>query len=118
MFNCVVDGKADYGRLNDFFTNYEIIKDIHTTFNDIAEEGIKDTELLLSSENYDNAYQYEVFKLLLNKCNLISDKEISTIVKSYYDFIRMMLKGRSVGYAYHSIGHPGDLVFQECISYL
>lgn len=107
MFNCVVDGKADYGCLNDFFTNYEIIKDIHTTFNDIAEEGIKDTELLLSSENYDNAYQYEVFKLLLNKCNLISDKEISTIVKSYYDFIRMMLKGRSVGYAYHSIGHPG-----------
>lgn len=107
MFNCVVDGKGDYGCLNDFFTNYDIIKDIHTTFNDIAEEGIKDKELLLSSEDYDKAYQYEVFKLLLNKCNLISDKEVSTIVKSYYDFIRMRLKGRSVGYAYSSTGHPG-----------
>lgn len=107
MFNCVVDGRGDYGCLNDFFTNYDIIKDIHTTFSDIAEEGIKDQELLLSSEDYDKAYQYEVFKLLLNKCNLISDKAVSPIVRSYYDFIRMMLKGRSVGYAYNNTGHPG-----------
>lgn len=107
MFNCVVDGRGDYGCLNDFFTNYEIIKDIHTTFSDIAEEGIKDNELLLSSEDYDIAYQYEVFKLLLNKCSLISEKEVSTIVKSYYDYIRMMLKGRSVGNAYNDTGHPG-----------
>ncbi len=107
MFNCVVDGKEDYGCINDFFTNYDIIKDIHTNFSDLVAENIKDNELLLSSEDYDVAYQYEIFKLMLNKCNLISDKEVSTIVKSYYDFIRKALKGRSVGYIYSSSGHPG-----------
>lgn len=107
MFNCVVDGRGDYGCLNDFFTNFDTIKDIHTTFSDIAEEGIKDKELLLSNEKYDNAYQYEVFKLLLNKCNLISKEETSTIVASYYDYIRLRLKGRSIGYTYNKSGHPG-----------
>lgn len=107
MFNCVVDGRGDYSCLNDFFANYDLIKDIHTTFSDIATEGIKDEGLLLSNEDYDNAYQYEVFKLLLNKCNLISEKEISTIVKSYYDYIRMKLKGKSEGYVYNISGHPG-----------
>lgn len=106
-FNCVVDGQGDYGCLNDFFTNYDVVKDMHTTFNDIAQEGIKNEALLVSSEDYDITYQYEVFKLLLNKCNLISDKEVSVIVKSYYDYIRMMLKGRSVGFIYHNAGHPG-----------
>ncbi len=69
MFNCVVDGKEDYGCINDFFTNYDIIKDIHTNFSDLVAENIKDNELLLSSEDYDVAYQYEIFKLMLNKCN-------------------------------------------------
>ena len=107
MFNCVVDGRGDYGCLNDFFTNYDVIKDIHTTFNNIATEGIKDKDLLLSSEEYDNAYQYEVFKLLLNKCNLISEKEVSTIVKSHYDYIRMKLKGKKEGDISSATGHPG-----------
>lgn len=106
MFNCVIDGQCDYGCLNDFFTNYNTIKDIHTIFSNIAEQGVKDKKLLLSNEDYDNVYQYEVFKLLLNKCNMISEKEVSTIVKAYYEEVRLKLKRRNLGYVDNNIGHP------------
>lgn len=107
MFNCVVDGKGDFGCLSDFFTNFELVKDFHTTFNELAQEGIKEKEILVSNEKYDNAYQYEVFKLLLSKCKLISEKEVSVIVRSYYDHLRQALKGRSIGALYNEKGHPG-----------
>lgn len=107
MFNCVVDGRGDFGCLNDFFTNFEAVKDISAIFSDLAQEGIKDKELLLSSEEYDSAYQYEVFKLLLSKCRLTSPKEVSVIVQSYYEHIRQSLKGRSIGTVHGVIGHPG-----------
>ena len=107
MFNCVVDGQGDYGCLNEFFTNYDSVKESNTFFSDIAAEGIKDDDMLGYNEEYDKAYQYEVFKLLLSKCGFISEKEISPIVKSYYDVIKMRLKGRSEGYNYEDSGHPG-----------
>lgn len=107
LFNCVMDGRGDFGCLNDFFTNFEVVNSIHTIFSDLAQEGIKDKELLLSSQEYDEAYQYEVFKLLLHKCNLISSKDVSIIVKSYYDHIKKSLKGRSIGSVNHRKGHPG-----------
>lgn len=107
MFNCVIDGRGDFGCLNDFFTNYETVKDINAIFSDLAQEGIKDKELLLSSEEYDSAYQYEVFKLLLSKCGLVSPREVSVIVQSYYEHIRQSLKGRSIGTVHGMTGHPG-----------
>lgn len=107
LFNCVIDGKGDLGCLSDFFANFETVKNIQTIFNNVASEGIKDKDLLNSSEAYNKAYEYEIFKLLLNKCNLISEKEISPVVKAYYEHIKSQLKGRSLQAAFNEKGHPG-----------
>jgi uncharacterized protein len=106
MLNCVLDPSNDLGCINDFFANYESVKDFMTMFSDIAREGMKDEKYILL-DDYTNTYDYEVFKLFLYKVGLISEKNISHIVKSYYEYIKTLLYDRNISDYIGEDGHPG-----------
>jgi uncharacterized protein len=82
IFNTVVDGNSDFGCINQFFTNYDTIKDSITNIVNLSTNYVK--SLKESSEEYIIETKYELFKLYLSKLNRLDKTYVSKLVMTEY----------------------------------
>lgn len=93
-FNAVVDPRIDFTCLNEFFSDYELLKDSFINTNFIALENLdiseeKNAELL--DIKYRNKYDYEIFKMLLSKLGRVSEKNVSKMALANFEAIKANL---------------------------
>ncbi|WP_313562016.1 Cys-rich peptide radical SAM maturase CcpM [Ruminiclostridium cellobioparum] len=80
-FNVVLDRENDFGCINDFFTDYEIIKDANIRSQTI-DDRYTDMEIKHTAD-FDSKFNYELFKILLHKLDRLDEKYVSRLIKQY-----------------------------------
>jgi len=106
LFNTVLDRNCDFSCVNEFFANYDTIKDslinvsnISTNYAKFQNEG---------SEEYDINIKYELFKLYLSKVNRLEDRYVSKLVKDGYKNLKQhIFEGRVRTKELPEKGHHG-----------
>ncbi|MCX7921471.1 MAG: Cys-rich peptide radical SAM maturase CcpM [Clostridia bacterium] len=86
LYNVVLDPQNDFSCTNEFFTNFETIKDSFVTASDISSYYLKDKPEV--SEDYLIKRNYEIFKLFLSKLNRLDEKYTSKLVMRYYSDLK------------------------------
>lgn len=107
LINCVIDPGADFGCLNNFFTDYEEVNDYMTNFNTIAREELKDETKFLASDLYIQNYNFELFKMFMSRIDRIDKTFVSKIVQSYYSHMMSVLAERNISMNDSEESHPG-----------
>lgn len=87
MFNAVMDPSVDFNCLNSFFMSYDAVKGHNAMFSPISNEYLADSQGE-RSESFEQDVSYEMFKLLLFKLKRLSKKNISPVVKAYFEQVR------------------------------
>ncbi len=83
-FNAVLDPQNDFSCVNNFFTDFEIVKEAGVLSSEISDFYRKDT--VNASENYISEIKYENFKIFLSKLGYLDTKYTSKLLsKQYYD---------------------------------
>ena len=91
LFNIVLDKESDFSCINQFFTDYETIKDSMLMVSELAAHYAKSTNK--SSEEYNVKIGYEKFKLLLSKVNRLDKELVSKLIESHYDVVKKISLG-------------------------
>lgn len=86
-FNAVLDPKNDFGCENEFFANYEMIKNSLINSSEISGDYLK--KEISISKNYIIKREYEIFKLFLSKLNRLDGKYISKLILSYFERLKV-----------------------------
>ncbi len=89
-FNVTMDPRSDFTCLNNFFTNYETIRDHYLFFNAISSSYLKNDELIHESEAFRIQRAYEIFKTFLNKLGRLDNQYASPLVEEL--FLRLKSK--------------------------
>lgn len=88
FFNVVLDPESDFSCINDFFCNYETIKENPASLSLITEQ------YSVNSINYSQEYfvknEYEYFKVLLSKLNRLDSKNVSKLLEKRFSDLRRM----------------------------
>lgn len=86
-FNCVLDGKNDFGCINEFFASYDVIKGSHINVSNLSDVYTKyDNDSAI--DDYNIKVQYELFKLYLNKINKLDKKHVSKLMINNYNLLK------------------------------
>ncbi len=106
MFNAVMDPEADFKCISEFFVNYDTIKDINQMAtmpsNNYAEESIN------MDENFRADYNYEFFKIFLNKLGRLNNKYVCKFNLAYFEKLKNTYhEKRTPTSGLHDFGHPG-----------
>ncbi|AGF55622.1 uncharacterized protein B0P06_000273 [Clostridium saccharoperbutylacetonicum] len=105
LFNTVIDPKNDFSCTNNFFTNYETIKDSTISTNLINYNYSKIH--VDKNEDFIINWEYELFKLFLYKLGELSKKHITKLQDAYFASIKMTLFDRGVTNLRQRKAHPG-----------
>lgn len=84
-FNAVMDGKSDIGCVNDFFANYDMIKDLTAIISPVNDSYEQKSQFDITENNI-TKIKYEQFKLYLYKLNKLDLDHVSKL------FIRGLAK--------------------------
>ncbi len=105
-FNVVIDPENDFSCTNEFFTNYDGIKEFSLTSSEVSDVYAKKD--IKFSNNYVEKRNYEVFKFFLWKINKLDRKYVSNLVIQYEGLLKTyvydMLKPK---HKISSKGHHG-----------
>ncbi|TYQ14967.1 UNVERIFIED_CONTAM: uncharacterized protein Cloal_1366 [Acetivibrio alkalicellulosi] len=105
MFNAVLDPNNDFSCINDFFTSYDIVKDLYLNVSDITDDH--SVARNTNNEDHETQLKYELFKLYLSKLNKLDKKSVSKLVERYYDHLRKILvDSRGFSSSMPDKGHP------------
>ncbi len=104
-FNAVLDPQNEFSCVNNFFTNFELVKEASVMASEISYFYRKDT--LKSSVDYFTQMQYEYFKIFLSELGYLDKKYTSKLLslqyhqrKSKYD--RMQVREEIPDKTHHS----------------
>ena len=104
-FNAVLDPTNDFSCSNDFFMNFETVKDITANGVLISTDGLK--KELEKDEVFSIAYEYEMFKNFLWSCGKL-DKLGSKLSVAYIEQLEKLVAKREVGIEKNKkFAHPG-----------
>lgn len=93
-FNAVIDLKNDFSCSNDFFMNYDVIKNIGASGNFINNNSrVEEVEV---NEQYAIDSQYEIFKVYLSKCSSVLDGYESKLLETSYETILNNIHNRKI----------------------
>lgn len=105
-FNIVMDGESDFGCINNFFANYDTVKDSNVRATVVNPLGAKEENTI--SEDFWEKEQYERFKILLYKLGKLDRKYISRLLLSEFGHLNHTLnKRREVNSKIPKKIHPG-----------
>ncbi|QNU67333.1 Cys-rich peptide radical SAM maturase CcpM [Ruminiclostridium herbifermentans] len=94
IFSVVIDPLNDFSCVNEFFTTYDTIKDLHTLPSMINQNYLKHD--IKRNNDFSTKYGYEMFKVLLSKLGRLNKSYSSTILENYYfQLKRDMFENRS-----------------------
>jgi uncharacterized protein len=92
-FNSVLDMENDFSCVNEFFTNYETVKDSMFTSQIVSDRYSKNK--VVAREEFISGMYYEYFKLYLSKLGRLDKKHVSRIVENEYSATKeAFMKGR------------------------
>lgn len=88
-FNIVMDGQNDFSYINNFFANYDTVKDSRVNATDVSTLGALEEKAI--SEDFIQDEKYERFKILLHKLGKLDEKYISKLLLSQFEHINHTL---------------------------
>ncbi len=88
-FNIVMDGQNDFSCINNFFANYDTVKDSRVNATDVSTLGALEEKAI--SEEFIQDEKYERFKILLHKLGKLDEKYISKLLLSQFEHINHTL---------------------------
>lgn len=78
----VLDPKSDFGCTNEFFVNFNTLKESKMSVSIINDKYAKNK--IVSNDTFYNKLNYEYFKLFLSKLGYLDEKYVSKLVYEYY----------------------------------
>ena len=105
LFNTVIDPKADFSCTNNFFTNYETVKDSSINANLINYNYSKNSSD--KNEDFIISWEYELFKLFLCKLGQLNKKHVTKLQDAYFNNIKTTLFERDITKLRKRKAHPG-----------
>lgn len=109
-FNAVLDPHNDFSCVNDFFSNYNDIKEFDVNTSLLSANYTKDD--IKYDENYKVRYDYEIFKMFLWKLNRLDLEDVSKLIIQYNDRLTSDIYNRTKGSSSNS---PTDYPSGQCI---
>lgn len=106
MFNVVMDPKADFKCISEFFVNYDTVKDTNQMATMPSTNYSEKTVTM--DENFSVDYNYEFFKIFLYKLGRLEKKYISKLNLSYFERLKSTYhEKRTPTSGLYDYGHPG-----------
>ncbi len=95
-FNVVMDGESDFGCINNFFANYDTVKDSRVNASVVNTLGSLEENII--TDDFIEDQQYESFKILLYKLGKLDEKYVSKLLlKEFYAINNVLHRNREVG---------------------
>ncbi len=85
-FNAVLDPQNEFSCVNNFFNDFELVKETSVMASEISDYYRKDT--IKASDNYISETHYEYFKIFLSKLGYLDEKYTSKLLLNQYNEIQ------------------------------
>ncbi|AEY67498.1 Cys-rich peptide radical SAM maturase CcpM [Clostridium sp. BNL1100] len=90
FINIVMDTENDFGCINDFFFNSDILNDSIMNSTYISDNYIKDSYKV--EEDFIVKRQYETFKMYLSKIKRLNEQNVSKIISIEYSILKVKMQ--------------------------
>ena len=91
-FNTVINPEESYACIGNYFKGEELFQDVYFTSGLVRDEGKK--EKTTSSDQFVEEYNYEYFKLLMNKLGKIKKENTSVICRDQIEYLKLLRGGK------------------------
>jgi len=88
-FNIVMNGENDFSCINNFFADYDTVKDSHVNATFVSTLGSLEEKTI--SEDFIQNRQYEIFKIFLYKLGKLDKKYISRLLLKEFEHLNYTL---------------------------